>query len=709
MSGITTRTAYGKLQKPNATDKDIRNESFVTGQPIGSNRKSLDVIPVGLTVINESMIVEAGSNDFNITFTGHGAKVGDVVRILSSANSVNEFEIHIDKIVDEDNFELSSVLSAALIAGDEIALLRPISQKLASDGSTIGSLQFFKNGEPVLVNEDTVTPANNIPLPVKLTSFEGDITLNAQQINVNLDDQNDSVAIGDGSGNILGVTANPLKTQDNALATAIGLQAKLTDTQPISAASLPLPTGAATESSLSSINTKTPALVSGRVPVDGSGVTQPVSVSSLPLPSGAATETTLSGILSDLQLKADKTETQPVSLASVPLPSGAATETTLTSILSDLQLKADKTEAQPISATSLPLPTGAATEVTLGNILTELGLKADSNETQPVSVASLPLPSGAATETTLSTLNGKIPTIGQKNMAGSISVTIASDQPNTPLTIEGTLDSGNSSTTLLDANEVFTGTWIDIKNFNAISVGVFSDVPSATNGLRAEYSYDGASVHHVHVFTYAGTNGTGYNFTSEFRYFRLKYTNGGTDQASFNLISILKPTALFPSSYRISTTLTDETQSIITKSLISGKTTGGGGGYVDVKVNPSGALVTQATITGTVPLPTGAATETTLESILSDLQLKADKTETQPVSASSLPLPTGAATETTLSSLLAKTAGSLVPLSYDQVVQTYVGATSDLNTVTFKNAGTTVATLTFTYDGSNRLIDVART
>jgi len=32
-----------------------------------------------------------------------------------------------------------------------------------------------------------------------------------------------------------------------------------------------------------------PALVSGRVPVDGSGVTQPVSASALPLPSGAAT------------------------------------------------------------------------------------------------------------------------------------------------------------------------------------------------------------------------------------------------------------------------------------------------------------------------------------------------------------------------------------------------------------------------------------
>jgi hypothetical protein len=67
------------------------------------------------------------------------------------------------------------------------------------------------------------------------------------------------------------------------------------------------------------------------------------------------------------------------------------------------------------------------------------------------------------------------------------------------------------------------------------------------------------------------------------------------------------------------------------------------------------------------------------------------------------------ATQTTLASLLAKTSGAIVPVSYDQVVQTYVGATTDLSTVVFKAGGVTVATLTFTYDGSNRLINVART
>lgn len=68
----------------------------------------------------------------------------------------------------------------------------------------------------------------------------------------------------------------------------------------------PAPVGGATEAlqlvgnaSLASIDGKTPSLIGGRVPVDGSGVTQPISVSALPLPAGAATETSLLTLLTE--------------------------------------------------------------------------------------------------------------------------------------------------------------------------------------------------------------------------------------------------------------------------------------------------------------------------------------------------------------------------------------------------------------------------
>jgi len=51
---------------------------------------------------------------------------------------------------------------------------------------------------------------------------------------------------------------------------------------------------------------------------------------------------------------------------------------------------------------------------------------------------------------------------------------------------------------------------------------------------------------------------------------------------------------------------------------------------------------------------------------------------------------------------------SLVPVAYDETVIAYVGATTDIASVVYKLATATVATLTFTYDGSNRLVDVVK-
>ena len=134
--------------------------------------------------------------------------------------------------------------------------------------------------------------------------------------------------------------------------------------------------------SLASIDSKTPALTSGRVPVDGSGVVQPVS--------GPLTDTQLrasavpvSGPLTDAELRASAV---PVSASSLPLPTGASTsanQTTANSSLSSIDSKLSGTlavsgpltdtqlraTAVPVSAASLPLPSGAATSAlqTAGN------------------------------------------------------------------------------------------------------------------------------------------------------------------------------------------------------------------------------------------------------------------------------------------------------------------------------------------------------
>lgn len=83
-----------------------------------------------------------------------------------------------------------------------------------------------------------------------------------------------------------------------------------------------------------------------------------------------------------------------------------------------------------------------------------------------------------------------------------------------------------------------------------------------------------------------------------------------------------------------------------------------------------------------------------------------------PVTAASLPLPSGAATEATLSSFSAKSSSSDVHEAYDYRAFTYVGATQKIATITYKtggSGGSTVATQTFGYDGSDRLTSITKT
>jgi hypothetical protein len=234
---------------------------------------------------------------------------------------------------------------------------------------------------------------------------------------------------------------------------------------------------------LSDIDSKIPALVAGKVPVDPSGVTSPVSVAGLPLPAGASTESTLAAIKAKtdnldvaLSTRTKPGDTQPVSAASLPLPAGAATETSLgtdgstppsipgTGIRGWLRsiydtLKATLTVSvsnfpatQQVSAASLPLPTGASTEATLAaikaktdNLDVALSTRTKPADTQPVSAASLPLPTGAATEASLGTDGATPPSIPGTGIRGWLRSIY--DTLKATLTVSGTV-TANAGTNL---------------------------------------------------------------------------------------------------------------------------------------------------------------------------------------------------------------------------------------------------------------------
>ena len=388
----------------------LPQQDHVTAQPVGEKYWAKDVVAHIALTSEGSSTAEAGSTASAITSTAHSVKVGDLIKFTSG--SLLGSEAKVTRVIDANSFELGSNLSEAPAAGDSYDIFRNTSLRATSDGSLEVSavqtpIKFRLDGSEQEVTEDTVTPSNNAPLPVKLTSASGDINITAGDLNVQTSHSGatfDSMRIGDGTETVEINASGEMQVRDDDANTALSsIDSKDFATQTTLAALL-------TELELKADLSET----------------QPVSISSLPLPADAATESTLSSILTELEAKADLTETQPVSAAALPLPTGAATEatllsldgkdfatqTTLAALLTELQAKADLTETQPVSAASLPLPSGAATEATLSSIdskdfatqttlaalLTELQAKADLAETQPVSLATIPLATGASTE-----------------------------------------------------------------------------------------------------------------------------------------------------------------------------------------------------------------------------------------------------------------------------------------------------------------------
>ncbi len=502
MSGIQVRSAYGKLENPSTNSKDLKDYRFVTGQPVGSNRRAIDMFPVGVYEVVASVAVLAGSTNNVVNINAHSAKVGDLVRILTSANGINEFEVFVDRIVDANNFELASILSANFAAGDTIGIYRPVANRLSPDGTTLAQtvqtpIKFKRNGVDTEVLEDTVTPANNRPLPVKLMGVTGQITLEADQININLDDTDDRVAIGDGAGNILGTPGSEFavldqESVDELIDINTALDSLLTDTANLGAIKTSvelvddtiavdggpaltkfqtvgghtgttshawhvdangigrvdvrasaLPTGAATSanqttanSSLSSIDSKTPALVGGRQPVDGSGVTQPISVVSLPLPAGASTaanqdtaNTSLSNIDLDLGAPADAAVTNPASSASViaalkgMLTLVASSNTKLDTLIDDGSPSFDTTQTNDIvgSVVTFTPPAGSKRMIIQNSLDATSPVRFVGNSQTPSATLGYYLGTGQST----SDIPAGIVKVARTDAGGTGNVTIA--------------------------------------------------------------------------------------------------------------------------------------------------------------------------------------------------------------------------------------------------------------------------------------------
>lgn len=165
---------------------------------------------------------------------------------------------------------------------------------------------------------------------------------------------------------------------------------------------------------------------------------------------------------------------------------------------------------------------------------------------------------------------GTVPVSGTVGVSGTVSVdgSIVNAQQTGPWSVsvpgvatEATLsalndkfsqyahDPNNEITTLLGANEVFTGDWTDVENYQCIAVSVISDVGPA--GAQIEWSADGINpdtslfgttpVESVNAGAWITTKLTALKIQ---RYYRLVYTNGATPQTLVHGLALLVPQAL---------------------------------------------------------------------------------------------------------------------------------------------------------------------
>lgn len=159
------------------------------------------------------------------------------------------------------------------------------------------------------------------------------------------------------------------------------------------------------------------------------------------------------------------------------------------------------------------------------------------------------------------------------------------------------VSSVNSTTVALAPAGVFAGTPEDVSQYASISVTFYVQPVSATGNLFVQFSNTSSDVNWlalsntVTAVNSTNTGGFTLDVTTAAQYFRIRYVNDSVQQTAFTIQTIFHPQARIASSTtRYAQTLTDFSDMLNTRSIIWGKTIGGGV-YEPVATNGENSLV----------------------------------------------------------------------------------------------------------------------
>jgi hypothetical protein len=152
--------------------------------------------------------------------------------------------------------------------------------------------------------------------------------------------------------------------------------------------------------------------------------------------------------------------------------------------------------------------------------------------------------------------------------AGSVYVN-NTDNQRIPVNIVTISSVNNSTTTNLAANAIYTGVSDDVTGVGTILVGVYADVPSANSGLVFQTSPNQVDWYPMESFTYENDHPSVYSMSPIFKYFRIRYTNGGAPTTKIAIQTHYKQGYVKPSCHRMGDNISGENDAELVKAVLA--------------------------------------------------------------------------------------------------------------------------------------------
>lgn len=190
----------------------------------------------------------------------------------------------------------------------------------------------------------------------------------------------------------------------------------------------------------------------------------------------------------------------------------------------------------------------------------------------PTTASTSTIQTNGAQKTQIVDGSGNIATIkaASTSAIATDSALVVAISPNNTIT-NAIIDSSNSTSISLTANSTFTGSFINCSGFSTLSVLIFTDQSSATNGLTVQYSSDGVNIDDNDSYSIVASNGQQFSFGLSSKFYRIVYTNGTVNQTVLRLQSKLHVSPPKSSSVRSSDSISMEQDTELVKSILMGK------------------------------------------------------------------------------------------------------------------------------------------